>query len=147
MREVKIIKVKDRNGKESQYRLTQLSAMDSLKLSVMGVTSGVTTLLPKLAQDEELLEKFTILIMKNVERRTGQDDYIRLNSSALIDNHVEDIQVLYKIFDEMLIFSMGFSITGILQKSVKSATEKIPGIAQKILVQFQKLSSEKNTQL
>ena len=138
MREVKIIKVTDKDGKECQYRLTQLSAIDSLKLSVMGVTSSITTLLPKLAQDEELLEKFTIMIMKNVERRTGEKDFIRLNSTALIDNHVNDIQVLYKIADEMINFSMGFSLAGVLQKSVKSATDKIPAIAQQILAQFQK---------
>ena len=119
--------------------------MDSLKLSVMGVSSGITTILPKLAKDEELLEKFTIMIFKNVERRTSEKDYIPLVTTDLIDNHVSDIQVLYKISDEMLNFSMGFSIAGSLQKFAKSATAKAPAITQQILTQFQKSLLEKTS--
>lgn len=144
MRDTKIIEIKDRNGKASKYKITQLSAMDSLKLTVMGVSSGVTTLLPKLANDEELLEKFTIMLMKNVEKKISDNETIALRTTALIDNHVEDIHVLYKLADEVMDFSMGFSITGSLQKFLKSATGKVPDIAQQILVQFQKSLSEKN---
>jgi len=143
MREIKEIKVSDRNGNESEFRLTQLSAMDSLKLTVMGVSSGVTTLLPKLANDEELLEKFTLMIFKNVEKKINDKDYIRLETTALIDNHIEDIKVLYKIANEMIDFSMGFSLAGTLQKFLKSTTDKVPAIAQQILAQFQKSLSEK----
>ena len=144
MREQKNFRVENKDGKVAEYRLTQLSAMDSLKLSVMGVSSGITTILPKFANDEELLEKFTLMIFKNVERRTSKTDYIPLGTTALIDNHVNDIQVLYKITDEMLNFSMGFSIAGSLQKFAKSATDKVPAITQQILTQFQKSLSEKN---
>jgi hypothetical protein len=143
MRDIKEIKVKDRNGVESEFRLTQLSAMDSLKLTVMGVTNGVTTLLPKLANDEELLEKFTIMIMKNVEKKIGDDRYVALATTALIDNHIEDIKVLATIADKMMVHSMGFSIAGNLQNFLKSTTDKIPAIAQKILVEFQKSLSKK----
>lgn len=143
MRDQKEIIVKDRNGKESEFRLTQLSAMDSLKLTIMGVTNGVTTLLPKLANDEELLEKFTIMIMKNVEKKIDEKSYIALSTTALIDNHVEDIKVLATLADEMMGHSMGFSIAGTLRNFLKSTTDKVPAIAQKILAEFQKSLSKK----
>jgi hypothetical protein len=143
MRDVKEIKIKDRNGIESEYRITQLSAMDSLKLTVMGATNGITTIMPKLANDEQLLEKFTIMIMKNVEKKIDEKNYIRLETIALIDNHVEDIKVLATIADRMMDFSMGFSIAGNLQNFLKSTTDKVPAIAQKILVEFQKSLSKK----
>lgn len=143
MREKKTLILENLNGLKVEYRLTQLSAIDSLKLSVMGVSSGITTILPKLAKNEELLEKLTIMIFKNVERRTSEKDYIHLSTTALIDNHVSDIKTLYKIADEMISFSMGFSIAGSLQKFLKSATDKAPAIAQQMLTQFQKSLSEK----
>ena len=143
MRDTKEIKVKDRNGKESEFRLTQLSAMDSLKLTVMGATNGIATILPKLASDEELLEKFTLMLMKNVEKKINDKEYIKLETIALIDNHVEDIKALATIANEMMDFSMGFSIAGNLQNFLKSTTDKVPAIAHKILAEFQKLSSKK----
>lgn len=143
MRDIKEIKAKDRNGNESEFRLTQLSAMDSLKLTVMGATNGITTILPKLASDEELLEKFTLMLMKNVEKKINDKEYIKLETIALIDNHVEDIKVLANIANEMMDFSMGFSIAGNLQNFLKSTTDKVPAIAHKILAEFQRLSSKK----
>lgn len=146
MRKVKSIKIKDMEGKECQFRLTQISTTDSMKLMLMGVTSGVTTIMPKLAQDEELQEKLTIIIMKNVEKRVGKDEYIPLKTMALIDNHI-DPHLLYKLADLMIDFSMGFTIAGILQKFLKSITEKVPAITQTILTTFQRSLSEKDTQL
>lgn len=139
----KEIEVKDVDGELHQFIIGRLPAIEGRKiLSLYPIANA-----PKIG-DYEKSEEGMLLLMKHVERVTPNGN-IRLQTKALIDNHIPDAECLIRLEMEALKYNVSFfknagglGFVGLIQKIISGS---VPQIIQTLMSSLG-ASSPKGTQ-
>lgn len=139
----KEIEVTDVDGEKHSFIIGRLPAIEGRKILSLYPLSNA----PKIG-DYEKSEEGMLLLMKYIERVT-QDGNIRLQTKALIDNHIPDAECLIRLEMEALKYNVSFfknagglGFVGLIQKVISGS---LPQIVQTLITSLAP-SSQKGTQ-
>lgn len=134
----KEITLKSIDGDKLELIISRLPAILGREIIAKYPLSSV----PKVG-DYATNEETMLKLISHVEIVRGKDK-IRLKTKALIDNHIPDAETLLKIEYEMLKYNTSFLGNVKASSYINQLKEKLPNIAQKILLQtLQQLSAKK----
>lgn len=135
------IQVVTQKGDEKTFIISKFPAIQGREIICKYPLSGM----PKLG-DYQVNEETMLKLMSFVAVPLENGDILKLNTKALVDNHMPDWETLAKIEMKMLEYNCSFFQNGIISAFLGRITEKIPDIAQKILTLLSPVLSKQNKQ-
>ena len=129
--EAKIVPVELPGGGTKEYVLSKLPALDGRKVALQYPTSGM----PKIGE-YAINEDMMILLMSYVAVVADNGQHIRLNTRALIDNHIASWETLVRLEGLMISYNCSFFTNGkgstfldvLKEKAKASITEILTGL-------------------
>lgn len=141
MIEPKEITINGSDGKERRYIISKLPYASGGREIC---SQYLPTAMPKVGDYKTNHELF-LKMMSFVEVVTD-DGNVRLTTSALIDNWVDDFQTGIKLEKAMLEYNIGFFDHGRISDTFKTFAQNLQPLITKILSQLQEFSSQKDEQ-
>lgn len=135
------IQVVTQKGDEKTFIISKFPAIQGREIICKYPLSGM----PKLG-DYQVNEETMLKLMSFVAVPLENGDILKLNTKALVDNHMPDWETLAKIEMKMLEYNCSFFQNGIISAFLGRITERIPDIAQKILTLLSPVLSKQNKQ-
>ena len=100
----KEVTVKDSDGNEKTFLISKIPAIDCRKVLAMYPVANI----PKIGEYQQSEEAMLLMLKCVAVEIEGRPEPLRLNSRALIDNHVTDGEQLLRLELEMLRYNSSF---------------------------------------
>ena len=130
------------------FRIGRYPATEGVKL--FGMAVEVLSAMAKPSSSDvvssEKMREFSIEICKYVEARMPNDGYIRLDSKLLINAHVPDYEMLFKLVREVHDYNSFFFSSARLLKTSLSLMDQAKLLISKTLTQFSQPSKQAGKQ-
>lgn len=123
-----------------RYPSTEGMYLFGLAIEVLGSAAkpGSSDIVPA-----KKLQEFAIEICKYVEAEMPSGEFIRLDKKFLIDSHVPDYEMLFRLVREIHDYNSFFFNSGRLLKTSLSLMDQAKLLVTKTLTQFSASSSQK----
>ena len=135
------------DDRERTFRISRYPATEGVELFMMAAEVLGAMAKPSSSSNisAEKTKAFVIKICGYVESQMPSGDYIKLNSKLLIDAHIPDYEMLFKIVREVHDYNSFFFNSGRLLKTSLSLMDQAKLLISKTLTQFSQPSSVKKS--